>query len=505
MIKHATIQHINEHDAWILSTAHTAYVMKITEDGVLRHLYWGERLYTPTDYPGLGRPLYSERLQQTEYLMTSEEYPAWGGLMYSEPALKASFPDGVRGLDLRYSGYEDLSTDLPHLVITLKDVHYSLEVDLHYRLFTDCDLLERWTVIRNVGQEWLDLETVLSAAWHLPIFYDGNYRLTHLSGRWNSETQIRRQPLTAGRMVLESRRNYTSAEANPFFAIDHVDAEGQGATEETGQVWFGALGWTGNWKIAIEQQQDPIRVYVAGGINDFDFRWRLSPSEEFTTPSFISGYSDQGFGQASRNLHHYQLDYLLPREHAHKIRPVLYNSWEAVYFDVQEEKQIALARRAAELGVELFVIDDGWFGKRDHDMAGLGDWYINQEKLPRGLQPIIDEVLKLGMRFGIWVEPEMVNPDSDLYRTHPNWIFHFRTREVKLFRNQLMLNVSIPEVTHFIFTTLDQLLSQHPDITFIKWDFNRPISEPGWPTAPLEQQREAYVRSPRAVYSIVEQ
>ena len=502
-IERQAVQFFEEEKCWVLSTYRTAYVFGLSSNGRLQHLYWGELLPYTTDYPGLGRPLSSVALKGGT--LTGEEYPAWGGFLYTEPCLKVTFADGVRDLVLSYSGQrQETGLDgLPVLVISLKDHHYPLEVDLYYKVVPDCDLIERWTLIRNTGTEPLDLESALSAAWHLPTLGDGAYRLTHLSGRWGVETQLRRATLTDGRKVIESRRGQTSAEANPFFAIDVVSEDKAGASEEHGKVWFGALGWSGNWKIAIDQAGEPVRAYITGGINDFDFSWRLKPGEEFTTPPFVAGYTTDGFGQASRNLHLYQLDYLLPRPFAKKLRPVLYNSWEAVYFDVTEAKQTQLAERAAQLGVELFVVDDGWFGQRHHDRAGLGDWYVNAEKFPAGLSPLIERVNQLGMDFGIWVEPEMVNPDSDLYRAHPDWVYHFPNRGRTESRNQLILNLARPEVAAYLYEWLDKLLAEH-NISFIKWDYNRAITEPGWPDAPLEQQREVYVRHVLAFYALVE-
>lgn len=489
---------------WVLTTDRTAYVLGLTANGRLEHRYWGERLPHPADYPGPGERKASYAVESQ--MLPFDEYPAWGGFLYKEPCLKVTFADGVRDLALVYSHQrQEIGQEgLPVLVITLKDNYYPLEVDLHYKVVPQCDLIQRWAVIRNTGQEWLDLEAALSAAWQLPSLRDGSYRLTHLSGRWNSETQVRQTVLTDGRKTVESRQGLTSAEANPFFAIDILAPDGTRASEEVGQVWFGALGWSGNWKITVDHVSDPARAYVAGGINDFDFRWRLNPGEEFVTPPFVGGYTAQGFGQASRNLHLYQLDYLLPRSHAKQFRQVLYNSWEAVTFDVTEEKQLQLAERAARLGVELFVVDDGWFGQRHHDRAGLGDWYVNPEKFPRGLDPLIDQVHELGMNFGIWVEPEMVNPDSDLYRMHPDWVYHFPHRSRSERRNQLVLNLARAEVAAHIYAWLDSFLSKHK-IDFIKWDFNRPIAEAGWPAAPLEHQREVYVRHVQAFYDIVEQ
>ncbi len=489
---------------WILTTQNTAYVIGTIANGRLSHFYWGERLLGPNDYPGVGRPLSTYGREQLA--MPSDEYPTWGGFLYSEPCLKISYANGNRDTKLLYSTYrqEGDENELPVLVITLQESANPLEVDLYYRIIPEFDLIERKAIIRNVSSEWIDLESTLSAAWQLPKLYTGNYRLTHLSGRWSSETQLRRLSLSAGRHVLESRQGLTSADANPFFAVDIQTLDSAGASEEQGQVWFGALAWSGNWKITVDQHFDPMRAYVAGGINDFDFRWRLSPDEEFSTPPFLAGYTAHGFGQASRNLHQHQLKYLLPRSVAHQLRPVLYNSWEAVSFDVNEEKQLALAQRAVQVGIELFVVDDGWFGERHHDRAGLGDWWVNPQKFPRGLDPLIAEVHRLGMKFGIWVEPEMVNPDSDLYRAHPEWVYHFSERDGSQHRNQLVLNLARSEVASYIFDSLNRLLEQHT-IDFVKWDFNRSVTEPGWPDAPLEKQREVSVRHIQAFYQIVEQ
>jgi alpha-galactosidase len=241
---------------------------------------------------------------------------------------------------------------------------------------------------------------------------------------------------------------------------------------------------------------------VVAGIQPFDFSWHLGPHQSFEAPPLVCGFTEQGLGGASRILHRYQADEVLPQRHRDTLRPVLYNSWEATRFDVRVEEQITLARRAAELGIELFVVDDGWFGARDGEHAGLGDWVVNSRKFPRGLGELIDEVHRLGMQFGIWVEPEMVNPDSDLYRAHPDWVFHFEHRERTLARNQLVLNFAREDVQANILGQLQCLLRDHP-IDFLKWDHNRPYTEVGWPAAPRERQREVWVRHVWGVYEVL--
>jgi alpha-galactosidase len=250
-------------------------------------------------------------------------------------------------------------------------------------------------------------------------------------------------------------------------------------------------------------EQDQLQqVRVTGGLNAFDFGYLLRKGEHFETPSFYGGYSDHGIGGASRALHRFEVDSILPHHPTPKLRPVLYNSWEATEFNVDEGGQIALAEKAATIGVERFVMDDGWFGKRNNDHAGLGDWYVNPQKFPHGLKPLIDKVHSLGMDFGLWVEPEMVNADSDLYRKHPDWVLNFPGRPRTEARNQLVLNLARPDVRAYVAGFLDKLLTEN-DIAFLKWDYNRNWSEPGWPAAGTDAEKNVYVDFTRNFYSIL--
>ena len=301
-----------------------------------------------------------------------------------------------------------------------------------------------------------------------------------------------------GKRVIESRRGSTGNEANPWFAIDRV-----GETDEShGPVWFGELGWSGSWRFTIERTSSD-QCQVIGGLNPFDFSYRLAPGESLETPPFFAGFTDAGLGEASRILHRFQLEHVLPgRPHA-RLRPVLYNSWEATEFNVDEAGQMALAEKAARLGAERFVVDDGWFGQRNNDHAGLGDWYVNPQKFPHGLKPLIDRIHSLGMDFGLWVEPEMVNPDSDLYRKHPDWVMNFPGRPRTEGRNQLVLNLARDEVKEYVLSSLDRLVTEN-DIALLKWDYNRNWSEPGWPEAPLTDQKKIWVRYIQNLYEIID-
>ncbi|CAG0927386.1 alpha-galactosidase [Thermoflexales bacterium] len=471
---------------WILETAHTGYAIGLNQAGMLTQRYWGERLPRSEDYPPAidsdGWASFNGPGQ-----IVPEEYPAHGGAKYTEPCLKATFADGVRDVVLKFDRAEVRGTELD---LQLHDVAYPLEVILHYRVHEAYDLIERWVTVKNNGETPVTLERIWSAQWHLPP--GETYRLTHLSGRWDDENHLHRDVLSPGLKIVESRRLTTSHHHQPWFTIDKGNAD-----EDTGEVWTGALAWSGNWKLSAEVTEfSSTRVSL--GINDWDFAWRLDAGETFTTPSSLAGYTPHGFGAASRNWHDYLRDGVLP--HGHALHKVLYNSWEATLFNVDEASQAALAEIAASLGVELFVMDDGWFHGRNWDNAGLGDWWPDENKFPNGLHGLIEKVNDLGMDFGLWIEPEMVNPDSELYRAHPDWVIHFPTRQRTELRNQLILNLARPDVQDYLITTLAQLLSEN-NITFIKWDMNRNVSEPGWPGAPGDQ-RELWVRYVQGLYHV---
>ncbi|QPC83368.1 alpha-galactosidase [Phototrophicus methaneseepsis] len=489
-----TTKSTDQQPLWILNTRNTAYAFGIDEDGFLEHIYWGTKLPLPADYEAPGA--YSRRMNVERY--SHEEFPVWGDYKFNEPALKARFADGVRAVLLAYAGSKiEQGEGVDTLTLTFNDPYYPLQVQLIYTVYEAYDLIERSAVLTNTGDEPIEIEQILSAVWEVPR-RDG-YELTTLNGKWGGEFQIQRVELPMGKQVVERRRGASGFDSNPFFAL----APDGHTSENAGEVWFGALAFSGNWKFVIERTAFE-QVTVSGGINDFDFLWRLEPGETFSTPIFVGGFTEKGYGEASRLLHAYEIAHVLPAETVKQARPIVYNSWYVTEFDVHYENQVKAAEIAARLGVELFVMDDGWFGERNHDRAGLGDWYVNKQKFPEGLGPLIERVKELGMDFGIWVEPEMVNPDSDLYREHPDWIYEFPNRPRSLGRNQSVLNVSRPDVQAFMVGFLDDLLS-HNDIKFIKWDMNRHFSEPGWADAPAGRDREIWVRHTQGVYDVLRQ
>ena len=479
---------------WILETDTMGYAIGLDGDGRLVHCYWGMRLPRLQDYPSPACPREWSSFNQPAHLAL-EEYPAYAGAKYIDPCLKATFADGARDVVLIFETAQVVEGDQPELRLHLRDAYYALCLTLHYRLHSAYDLIERWAEIANPGDAPVTLERAWSAQWHLPPGDD--YRLTHLNGKHYDEMHLLREKLVPGLKVLESRRLTTSHHHNPWFAVDRAAGEQGTADETTGEVWFGVLAWSGNWKLSAEVTEF-TSTRISLGINDWDFAWRLNPGETFITPSSLGGYTPEGFGCASRRLHDFIRDQLLP--HGSSLHKVLYNSWEATEFAVSETSQMELVELAAPMGVELFVVDDGWFHGRDHDRAGLGDWWPDEKKFPRGLAPLIQRVNALGMDFGLWLEPEMVNPDSELYRAHPDWVIHFPNRQRTEARHQLILNFARPDVQDHLIDQIDRLLTEN-NIAFVKWDMNRNVSEPGWPGAPGDP-REIWVRYVQGLYRV---
>jgi alpha-galactosidase len=473
-----------------LDGGNVTYAFGVNERGELQQLYWGGRVAAADAI----EPAHSDREWasfDSSYNNTPQEYAGWGSGLYMEPALKVTFADGVRDLVLHYVSSSKPANDA--LDVVLKDISRAVTVTLHYRMDPESGILARSATIENSEPKPIMIEQAAAAAYSLP---PAHYTLEYLSGRWAGEWTLNSETIHQGQRVLESRRGTTGQQLNPWFAIGKGDAD-----EEHGETWFGALAWSGSWRITVEQDTlDKVRV--TGGFNPFDFGYQLKTGERLETPVFYTGYSAHGYGGASRLLNHFTLTHILPEAPSPRPRPVIYNSWEATEFRVNEAGQEALAQKAAAIGADRFVMDDGWFGQRKDDHAGLGDWYVNKEKFPNGLKPLIDKVHSLGMDFGLWVEPEMVNPDSDLYRAHSDWVLNFPGRPRTEERNQLVLNLARQDVRDYVFGFLDKLLSEN-QIAFLKWDYNRNWSEPGWDQVPADQQKEVYVKFIENLYWIL--
>jgi alpha-galactosidase len=480
-----------------LDGGNSTYAFGVNEHGDLQPLYWGGRLSANDSIPRAHS--FPEMASfDSPATTTPQEYAGWGAGLFTEPALKVTFADGNRDLVLHFVRVASSNSNSAEIV--LKDISREIYVTLHYSMDSESGILGRSATIENREKQPVMIEQAAFAQFTLP---PARYTLSYLTGRWAGEWTLNQELLQGGERVLESRRGSTGHQANPWFAISRENGRdtATAADEEHGEVWFGALAWSGSWRITVEHTQiDSVRV--TGGFNPFDFGYKLKPGEHLDTPVFYAGYSAHGLGGASRLLHHFEIAHILPQAPNPKPRPVIYNSWEATEFKVDEAGQMALAEKASSIGVDRFVMDDGWFGKRNTDHAGLGDWYVNPEKFPHGLKPLIDKVHSLGMDFGLWVEPEMVNPDSDLYRKHPDWALNFSGRPRSESRNQLVLNLARPDVRDYVEGFLDKLLTDN-NIAFLKWDYNRNWSEPGWDQVPVDEQKRVYVEFVRNLYSIL--
>ncbi|MFF8731321.1 alpha-galactosidase [Streptomyces sp. NPDC015171] len=467
---------------WLLSGPGSSYALHLTAADELLHLHWGPRIALADAEALAAHPLPAYWAFESP-LDGREEYPVEGGPRFVRPALSVR-TDERRGTEWRFESYRAEGDEL-----RLRFDDDGVGITLHYRMRGD--VVERWVTVQNGGSSRVELLRADAATWTLPD--REGWRLSQLHGRWAAESRLTTAPLTYGEKVIGSRRGHTGHQHLPWVALD------TDATEERGEVYGCALGWSGSWRIAVAQLPD-ARVQITGGAgHDDSGLLLLAPGESYTTPVFAGLWSDGGFGGASRTWHAYQRAHVIPG--ADRDRPVLFNSWEATTFDISEKQQAALARRAAEIGVELFVVDDGWFGARTSDHAGLGDWTPNPDRFPHGLKPLADQVHGLGMRFGIWVEPEMVNADSELYRAHPDWVQHQTGRKRTELRNQLVLNLAREDVQEYLWEQLDTLLSSAP-VDYVKWDFNRCFTDAGWPGEPYPQR--LWVDHVRALYALLD-
>lgn len=476
------------------------YAFQVDDQARLVHLGWGVRPAGATEadlISGQTGDEASYSVSSFEFQLRPDEILTYGDVNQYGVSLKANFPTlpgqveaheslhlPVRDLRLRYTGHEIVTGARPGLApshglpvqnsrprqtlrVFLEDPVQPFRANLCYRLTPEQDIIERWVELENTGKDVVTIEVCNFAALHLP---NGANELTYVTGAWAREFTTQRQRLPLGAFTFENRGVQTGHTSNPFFLLNRP---GQ-TWEESGLVYFGQLAYSGSWQISVEQLPS-WAVRVHGGYNPFDFELTLAPGERHITPAFVIGVSPEGWGGASRRMHAFAQERILPRP---RPRPVLYNNWEATYFKLSFEGQVELARKAAAIGVELFCLDDGWFGGRRNDRAGLGDWVASPEVFPEGLEPLVEEVHRLGMKFGLWVEPEMINVDSELYRRHPDWVLHFPGRPRTEARHQLILDFGRPAVVEYIFDALDQLVSRYA-VDFFKWDMNRSASEPG--------------------------
>lgn len=501
-----------------LDTKSSTYALMVYQENYLVHLHYGPKI-PDTDLAHLMyRDWYDSFLPHNPHIddnrfsleLTPMEYPCANSGDCRIPALEVRSPAGdtvtdlryvshrifpgkpkLEGLPATYAGKEDAET----LEIEMSDSVTDLRVFLLYTVFENYSAMARSVRIENQGDAPVELERAFSLCLDLPTM---DYELIYTYGRWAKENATITRTLMHGDQGVQSRRGMTGHGYNPFAALLRQDA-----SEEYGDAIGINLIYSGNFSVNI--QVDAFGCpRVLAGINPDTFRWHMEPGESFTTPEAVTVFSDSGLGGMSREFHRLYTDHLIRSEWAKKKRPLLINSWEAAYFNIDDQLLTEFAREAKELGIEMLVMDDGWFGARNDERHGLGDWQVNTEKLKGGLDSLIQRVNEQGLKFGIWYEPEMVNPDSDLYRAHPDWVIQAQKRESSLSRSQLVLDMTRQDVRDNIFQQMYDLISTHK-IDYIKWDCNRNISEAGNAVLPPERQGEFFHRYVLGVYELMDQ
>lgn len=469
-----------------IATAHSALVLFIGDDKRLYQLAYGK---------ASAQPSVPKRTPSRE----AEIHPQYGDGFILEPALQVTHADGNTSTSLAYVRHQTtaLESNVSLTRIELKDGFYPLFVTLCFKSYSQEDVLEQWTEIRHDEAGAATLYRFASSA---PIFKAKEYWLTQFQGDYSREAALSEERLGPGLKVLDSK---IGVRASRFRIPSVILALDRPAKEDGGEVFGGSLAWSGSYQLAFELDWNN-RLRILCGINPFASQYHLKPGRTFTTPAMLWTWSDQGKGQVSRNFHRWARNYRI--RDAAQPRPVLLNNWEATYFNFDEQAIVALFDGAKEIGAETFLLDDGWFGNRhprNDDKAGLGDWQVNTNKLPHGLSYLAAEAKRRGINFGIWLEPEMVNPASDLFEQHPDWAIRQPHRELELSRNQLNLDLSRPEAREFSWRVIDNTLGPNPGISYVKWDANRYVTQPGSTYLPPDEQSHLLVDYNFALYDIM--
>ncbi|MCI5904921.1 MAG: alpha-galactosidase [Oscillospiraceae bacterium] len=502
-----------------LQAKDTTYAFAALESGLMAHVYYGKKIEDDdlTYLLRLDKNPFTLKVnaRDTGTIMDSTpfEYPCHGRGDYREPCLMVMDKEGMSACDLRYvshkiyGGKPGLSmegTVVPAtfanedeaatIEITCIDKHSGLEAVLVYTAFKNLDVITRSVRLKNTGADGINIRRVLSAC---VDFEFCDYDFITLNGSWARERILERSPLHHGKQSVDSVKGESSHQSNPFAALVSHNAD-----EDSGEAFGFNLVYSGNFFVQAEVTQHKHTRFVMG-INPFDFNWLLESGEEFTAPEVVMVHSSEGIGAMSRTFHDLYRNHLIRGEYKDKRRPILINNWEATYFNFNTEKLIDIAKEASKLGIEMLVMDDGWFGHRDSDNSSLGDWFVYEKKINGGLKHLVDEVNKLGMKFGIWFEPEMISPDSELYKAHPDWAIQIRGRELTMSREQYVLDYSNKEVRDYIYGLMRKVLDS-ANIEYIKWDMNRQLTEVGSTTLPANRQRELWHRYVLGVYDVMD-
>ncbi len=495
-----------------LDTENTSYLIGLTGEGYVGHIYYGKKLLRTG-----GR--YLLRTEKSPSVLKREkssfldtfpmEYPTCGVGDYRESCLDVMNPMGQTGCEFFYRSHEVIegkpalkglpasfgkAGETETLFIHCEDPVLGLWVTLSYSVFMKEDVITRSVKIENKSTSTLVLDKVYSACLDMD---NRDFEMVSLAGSWGRERRIQRSALSYGRKNMSSVRGESSHQEHPFMAL--VTPE---TTQNQGEAYGMHFVYSGNFMAQAELgQYDQVRAVM--GINAWQFSWQLLPSESFQAPEVVLVYSDEGLGKMSRSLHDFYRNHMIRSPYVFKKRPILINNWEATYFNFNTEKLLDIAREAKKAGIEMLVMDDGWFGKRNNDNCSLGDWVVNEEKITTGLKDLVDKVNEIGLEFGIWFEPEMVSPDSDLFREHPDWAIGIVGRERTQSREQYVLDLSRQEVVDHVYECVAKIL-RSANIAYVKWDMNRQLCDVGSAVLPQNQQGELFHRYVLGVYQLQE-
>ncbi len=494
-------------NAFLIETDNTSYIFKVLPTGQLEHLYYGKKLTVPEGaeeenldaltekhafYPGNTIGYDQEHLQYSLEDMRLE-MSSYGKGDIREPFICLVHADGSRTSDFVYDSFEikneslslgympasyDESGKAQTLCVRLKDASYDLLLELNYVVYADCDVITRNARLINKSEEAVQIDRILSMQLDLDR---AGYVFTTFRGAWAREMQRDDCLVTGGKHIASSMTGTSSNRCNPFFMVHPIETN-----EDAGEVYGFNLVYSGNHYECVEASAFG-KTRICSGINPESFCYRLDPGESFDAPEAVMTYSREGFNSMSRNMHRFVREHIVRGEWKKKTRPVLLNSWEAAYFDINEGKLTRLAKAAKEVGIELLVMDDGWFGERDNDSCSLGDWEVNPKKLPHGLKGLADKINNIGLEFGIWVEPEMINEKSKLFEKHPEWVIQIPGKPHSEGRNQRLLDLSNPEVQDYIIDRMSTIFGS-ANISYVKWDMNRIFSD--YYSLHLEKERQ---------------
>jgi len=503
---------VNEDKVFNLSNQRISYVFQVSPEGILEHVHFGGYVSPEHGLAAGPRRVFRATVSEFQGVKnynlddTPQEYPLFGTSDTRQPALHIINAAGNSTNHFVYQSHsitvdKPAVTGLPSarggnsetLSIVLVDEVSELQVTLNYTIYADHDVVARSTLIANVGEGAVVLQNALSSALDLP---QGDYELLHLRGSWSREFEQERMQVPHGRFVIESTRGTSSNVHNPFLAVMN-----RGTDEERGDVYGTALMYSGNFAITVEKGEFE-GVRVTSGINPFNFQWRLKPGESFNTPEALQVYSREGLNGMSQIWHAFIKQKVSPAQFNDAPRPTYLNSWEAAYFDVNHDVVLGLADKAKALGVEMLVLDDGWFVDRNDDTTSLGDWFSDKQKFPHGLEETARQVREKGLKFGLWFEPEMINKQSQLYQDHPDWLIQVPGRVLSTGRGQHTLDLSRTEVVDYLYERLDSFLSSGL-IDYVKWDMNRVMTEVGSSALPAERQLEVPHRYMLGLYDLV--